>query len=153
MECCNIRRTWAIRWWAGGMGSRIRNASQWPGLGLVAWGTYGAAAGVRTPLSVVLSLQCPSQWRESLPARITGGWYFKSSAVNALSGNVGLWIVFHYYYYYYCLLKLSFHSVAVVLALVQTKQIIYINETIQKHNTNNTKHSKYKYKYYPNTHT
>ena len=35
---------------------------------------------------------------------------------------------------------------AVVLTLVQTKQIIYINETIQKH-------SKYKYTYYQNTHT
>ena len=43
------------------------------------------------------------------------------------------------------LLQLSFHSVAVVLTLVQTKQIIHINETIQKHSTNNTKHSKYKY--------
>ena len=32
------------------------------------------------------------------------------------------------------LLQFSFHSVAVVLTLVQTKQIIYINETIQKHN-------------------
>ena len=51
------------------------------------------------------------------------------------------------------LMQLSFHSVAVVLALVQTKQIIYINETIQKHSTNNTKHNKYKYTYYQNTHT
>ena len=34
---------------------------------------------------------------------------------------------------------------AVVLTLVQTKQIIYIKETIQKHSTNNTKHSKNKY--------
>ena len=41
---------------------------------------------------------------------------------------------------------------AVVLTLVQTKQI-YINETIQKHSTKNTKHSKYKYTYYQNTHT
>ena len=50
--------------------------------------------------------------------------------------------------YYYCyLLQLRFHSVAVVLTLVQTKKIIYINETIQKHSTNNTKHSKYKYTY------
>ena len=49
-------------------------------------------------------------------------------------------------YYYYYLLQLSFHSVAVVLTLVQTKQIIYINETVQKH-------SKYKYTYYQNTHT
>jgi hypothetical protein len=30
---------------------------------------------------------------------------------------------------------------------------MYINETIQKHSTNNTKHSKYKYTYYQNTHT
>jgi hypothetical protein len=28
---------------------------------------------------------------------------------------------------------------------------MYINETIQKHSTNNTKHSKYKYSYYQNT--
>ena len=46
---------------------------------------------------------------------------------------------------------------AVALTLVQTKQIIYIyiyiNETIQKNSTNNTKHSKYKYTYYQNTHT
>jgi hypothetical protein len=51
------------------------------------------------------------------------------------------------------LLQLSFHSVAVVLTLVQTKQIMYINETIQKHSTNNIKHSKYKYTYYQNTNT
>ena len=51
------------------------------------------------------------------------------------------------------LLQLSFHSVAVVLTLVQTKQIIYINETIQKRSKNSTKHSKYKYTYYQNTHT
>ena len=46
--------------------------------------------------------------------------------------------------------------VAVVLTLAQTKQLrirIHINETIQKHSTNNTKHSKYKYTYYQNTHT
>ena len=42
---------------------------------------------------------------------------------------------------------------AVVLTLVQTKQIIYINETVQKHSTNNTIHSKYKYTHYRNTHT
>ena len=53
-----------------------------------------------------------------------------------------------YHYYYYYILQLGFHSVAVVLTLVQTKQTIYINETIQKHSTNNTKHSKYKYTYY-----
>ena len=51
------------------------------------------------------------------------------------------------------LLQLGFHSVAVVLTLVQKKQIIYIKETIQKHSTNNTKHSKYKYTYYKNTQT
>jgi hypothetical protein len=44
---------------------------------------------------------------------------------------------------------------AVVLKLIQTKQIItiYINKTVQKGSTNNTKHSKYKYTYYQNTHT
>ena len=51
------------------------------------------------------------------------------------------------------LLQLSFHPVAVVLTPVQTKQIIYVNETIQKHSTHNTKHSKYKYTYYQNTDT
>jgi len=30
---------------------------------------------------------------------------------------------------------------------------MYLNETIQKHSTNNTKHSKYKYTHYQNTHT
>ena len=30
---------------------------------------------------------------------------------------------------------------------------MYINEMKQKHSTNNTKHSKYKYAYYQNTHT
>jgi hypothetical protein len=29
----------------------------------------------------------------------------------------------------------------------------HINETVQKHRTNNTKQNKYKYTYYPNTHT
>ena len=28
-----------------------------------------------------------------------------------------------------------------------------MNQTIQKHSTNNTEHSKYKYTYYQNTHT
>jgi len=44
----------------------------------------------------------------------------------------------YYYYYYYSYLQLSCHSVAVVLTLVQTEQIriIYINETVQKHITN-----------------
>ena len=51
------------------------------------------------------------------------------------------------------LLQMRFHSVAVVLPIVQTKQMIYINETIQIHSTNNTKHSKYKYLYYRNAHT
>ena len=51
------------------------------------------------------------------------------------------------------LLQLSFHSMAVVLTPVQTKQIIYIKEKIQEHSTDNTKHSKYKYTYYQNTHT
>jgi len=44
--------------------------------------------------------------------------------------------------------------VAVLLALVQTKQeYIYINETIQETQYKNTKHSKYKYTHYQNTHT
>jgi hypothetical protein len=56
----------------------------------------------------------------------------------------------YYYYYYYYLPQLSFHSVAVVLTLVQTKEIrIYIHkQNNTKHSTNNTKHSKYKYTYY-----
>jgi hypothetical protein len=32
------------------------------------------------------------------------------------------------------------------------KNEIYINDTIQKHSTNITKHSNYKYTYYQNTH-
>jgi len=32
------------------------------------------------------------------------------------------------------------------------KNKIFMNDTVQKHNTNNTKHSKYKYTYYQNTH-
>jgi hypothetical protein len=51
-------------------------------------------------------------------------------------------------YYYYYLLQLSFHSVTAVLTLVQTKQI-----RINIHKPNDTKHSKYKYTYYQNTHT
>jgi len=46
--------------------------------------------------------------------------------------------------------------VAVVFALVQTKQIrinIHKRNNTQKHSTNSTKHSKYKYTYYQNTHT
>jgi len=30
---------------------------------------------------------------------------------------------------------------------------MYVKETIQKHSTDNTKHSKYKYTHYQNTHT
>jgi len=57
--------------------------------------------------------------------------------------------------YFYLLLQLICHSVAVVLTLIQTEQmrINIRKETIQKHSTNNTKHSKYKYTYYQNTHT
>ena len=46
--------------------------------------------------------------------------------------------------------QFSFHLVAVILTLAQTNQTrykIFINETIQKHSTHNTKHSKYKYTY------
>jgi len=45
-------------------------------------------------------------------------------------------------------IQLSFHSMAVVLTLVQTKQI-----RINIHKRDNTKHSKYNYTYYQNTHT
>ena len=47
-------------------------------------------------------------------------------------------------------LQFSFHSLAVALTPVQTKQVVYINETVQKHSTNKTKHSKYKYTYNQN---
>jgi len=49
---------------------------------------------------------------------------------------------------------MSFHSVAVVLTLVQTKQLrMNIHKrNKQKHSTNNTKHSKYDYTYYQNSH-
>jgi hypothetical protein len=57
---------------------------------------------------------------------------------------VGLY--YYYYYYYYLLLQLCFHSLAVILTLVTNKnKYVYIKETINKHSTNNTKHSKYKY--------
>jgi len=45
---------------------------------------------------------------------------------------------------------------AVVLTLVQTKQIrinIRKRNNTKKHSTNNTKHSKYNYTFYQNTHT
>jgi len=76
------------------------------------------------------------------------------------------WAISYYYYYYYYylhlltyllnyLLQLSCHSVAVVLTLVQTKQIrINIHQINNiKHSTINTKHSKCKYTYYQNIHT
>ena len=44
-------------------------------------------------------------------------------------------VIYYYYYYYYYLLQFSFHSVAAVLTLVQTKQI-----RINIHKRNNTKH-------------
>jgi hypothetical protein len=48
---------------------------------------------------------------------------------------------YYYYYYYYYLLQLSFHSVAVVLTLVQTKQI-----RINTHKRNNIKTQYKQYK-------
>jgi hypothetical protein len=54
---------------------------------------------------------------------------------------------YYYYYYYYYLLQLSFHPVAVALTQSTDKTNNKINETIQKHSTNNTKHSQYKYTY------
>ena len=61
----------------------------------------------------------------------------------------------YYYYdcYYYLLTAIQFSAGGSSPTLVQKKQIIYIYETIQKHSTNSTKHSKYKYTYYQNTHT
>jgi hypothetical protein len=52
-------------------------------------------------------------------------------------------------------LQFSFHSVAAVLTLVQTKRIrISTHKPNNKKNSkNNTKHNKYKYTYYQNTHT
>ena len=42
---------------------------------------------------------------------------------------------------------------AVVLTLVQIRINIHKQNNTKKHSTNNTKHSKYKYTYYQNTHT
>jgi hypothetical protein len=50
-------------------------------------------------------------------------------------------ILITYYCYYYYLLKLSFYSVAVVLTLIQTKQI-RINEP--KRNNTKTQYKQYK---------
>ena len=50
------------------------------------------------------------------------------------------WDYYNYYYYYY-LLQLSCHSVAVVITLVQTKQI-RIN--IHKRNNTKTQYKQYK---------
>ena len=49
----------------------------------------------------------------------------------------------------------SFHSVAVVLTPVQTKQLRIIIHKLNNTKTQykNTKHSKYKYTHYQNTHT
>ena len=47
----------------------------------------------------------------------------------------------YYYYYYYYLLELSFHLVAVVLTLVQTKQI---GINIHKRNNTKTQYKQYK---------
>ena len=60
--------------------------------------------------------------------------------------SLGLYYYYYYYYYYYSvtyLLELNFHSVAVVLTLVQIKQIIHMKEIIKntiqtKQNTVNT---------------
>ena len=48
---------------------------------------------------------------------------------------------YYYYYYYYNLLQLSFHLVAVVLTLVQTKQI---RKSIHKRNKTKTQYKQYK---------
>ena len=62
--------------------------------------------------------------------------------------SVRLQAYYCYYYYYYYLLQLSFHPVSVALTQSTDKtNKNKINETIQKHITNNTKHSHYKYTY------
>jgi hypothetical protein len=53
---------------------------------------------------------------------------------------LSLWTYYYYYYYYYYLMQLSFHSVAVVPTLVQTKQI-RIN--IHKQNNRKTQYKQY----------
>jgi hypothetical protein len=51
-------------------------------------------------------------------------WHFtRSSSKRVIKTEDWLYKYYCYYYYYYYLLQLSFHSVAVVLTLVQTKQI------------------------------
>jgi hypothetical protein len=83
--------------------------------------------------------------------------FFCFSLYFCLEASSCLYYYYYYYYCYYCyyLLRLSCHSVAVVLTLVQEKQIrINIHKRNNtKHIKNNTKHSKYKYTYYQNTHT
>jgi len=57
--------------------------------------------------------------------------------VTGFESRPGYWTLYYYYYYYYLLtylLRLSFHSVAVVLTQVQTKQI-----RIDIHKRSNTK--------------
>ena len=61
-----------------------------------------------------------------------------------------------YYYYYYYLTAIKFSpsgSSPYTGTDNSNKNKIYIKETIQKHSTNNTKHCKYKYTYFQNTHT
>ena len=66
----------------------------------------------------------------------------------------GMAIYNYYYYYYYYFPQLSFHPVAVVITVAQIKQIITIHKGDNtKTQYNNTKHNKYKYTCYQNTHT
>ena len=69
---------------------------------------------------------------------VSGKIRFLFFRVKELGLSVGIYIVFIIVnittYYYYYLLQLSFHSVPVVLTLVQTKQI-----RINIHKRNNTK--------------
>ena len=113
-------------------------------------------SAVRRPNLDARTLQQPAATYQSERLLISIEYFLLSWILKDALSAVG----FIYYYYYHhhhhhhhYSLQLSFHSVAVVFTLVQTKQIIYINETIPKHSTNNTKHSKYKYTYYQNTHT
>ena len=73
---------------------------------------------------------------------------FRTSKVKAIKiNNILNTYSLIFFNYYYFLIAICFHSVTLALTLVQTKLIIHINETIQKHSTNRTNLSKYKYIY------
>jgi hypothetical protein len=56
----------------------------------------------------------------------------------------GSMLYYYYYYYYYCN---SFHSTAVIQIRINIHKLHHIKQYKK------TKHNKYKYTYYENTHT